>query len=503
MKRLCFLLLLLPALGACQWMTEDYEEDGKLSPTTGQYLNLTISVGGGHQVTTRATTPPNGGENGDGREAGFERENTISGITLILADGPLGDSEAKVQYVRYFPVTRGTALNPGATPTTEHSHTNYAGGEEVVYTTGNCLIEDFNLREDKNYHAIVLANCYVSASAGDLLSTIQDQTLPLTALFQRSGYGPDSHDTFAMASEQDVIVNFGNSTGVTQTQTANAITYTVDRAIVIERLAARIDFCTNYASGAKTATYVTSPVKGYKYDIDANHYFILESIIPFNLYNEQEYFFKRVQAGWGEGTKPSLLGQETASNYVADPQTSQKAGTTMSYVNALGATEPAWATTTPYYRSCESINAQATTSKLTIGSHLTGDGDKSNVFVLAYAMENTLLPDSPLKTYATGLVLTGSYYTTADNRFLTRKTHYGFLRHQGETRDASTPYPTYEWSEITSSMTGASATPMNFSIVRNNIYRVSIDQVSPYGGKLQLKMAVHDWRHVDNPVIYI
>jgi hypothetical protein len=34
MKRLCFLLLLLPALAACQWMTEDYDED-KLNELLG------------------------------------------------------------------------------------------------------------------------------------------------------------------------------------------------------------------------------------------------------------------------------------------------------------------------------------------------------------------------------------------------------------------------------------------------------------------------------------
>ncbi len=509
MRRLCLLLLLLPALAACQWMTEDFDDNTEaVDSSANQYINLTISVGSGHQVTTRAV--PAGGENGDGREAGFERENVISGITFILADGPLGSSTAKVQYVRYFPVFRGTALDPGAT--TSHSHTD-GGGEEVIYTTGDCLVDDFDLRENKDYHVIVLANCYVAASVGDNLSDIQDQTLSLSALCQRTGtsYVPDNYNTFAMASEQDVVINFGGGTGVTQTSTPNSVTYTVNRAIIIERLAARIDYCSNYAGGTKTAPYgiydvkvngEDATVKGYKYDVDDYTYFVLESIIPFNLFDEQEYFFKRVRADWGTST-PNYLAEETASNFVADPKTNQKTATAMNYINSINtAVEPSWLATTPYYRSCESMNAQTATSKLSISSHLTGDGDKSNVFVLAYAMENTLMPASPLKTYATGLVLTGSYYDATTNSFLTRKTHYGFLRHQGETRDGSGPYPTYEWSELNSELTGAAAVPMNFSIVRNNIYRVSIDQVSAIG-RLQLRMAVHDWRNVWNPEIFI
>ena len=47
------------------------------------------------------------------------------------------------------------------------------------------------------------------------------------------------------------------------------------------------------------------------------------------------------------------------------------------------------------------------------------------------------------------------------------------------------------------------STPMNFSVVRNNIYRVSIESINPLDGRLSLKLAVHDWRNVEHPTINI
>ena len=113
-------------------------------------------------------------------------------------------------------------------------------------------------------------------------------------------------------------------------------------------------------------------------------------------------------------------------------------------------------------------------------------------------MENTLKPASLLKTYATGLVITGSYYDSAD-KFLIRKSFYGYLRHQGETMGTTYPATELTAANLTAdSYTGGASTAMNFSIVRNNIYRVNINTV---GGWITLKVAEHDWRKVSHPEI--
>lgn len=57
---------------------------------------------------------PKGGENGDGREAGFQRENTISGITVILYQDATGintTANPTLDLVRYFPVSEGNRHN--------------------------------------------------------------------------------------------------------------------------------------------------------------------------------------------------------------------------------------------------------------------------------------------------------------------------------------------------------------------------------------------------------
>lgn len=501
--------MLLPLLTACQWIGDDdglCEQSSGLNPSN-QYLNITISVASGTKPA--ATRAPQGGEDGDGREAGFERENAITGITLILADGSISSNTSKVAYSRYFPVT--TVTPAASLPTNGHSH--IIDDIAQQYTTGNQLVErtDLDLTADKQYYIYVVANRYISVSKDDNLQTVLGN-LDLTRdeLFRGNTYTPDGCQNFVIASEQEVTVNFGTSTGVNKTTDANAIYFDVANPIIIERLAARIDFCTAYINNTKNANYGTydvnvggtpSTVSGFKYFTGATgtdeSYFILESITPFNLNNESEYLFERVTSGWTESggvytpATPTYFGKETTTNYVVDPNTASKTTTTLTYINPLGTTAPDW-TGNAYLRTAESLNSQ--TSKTKEVSTTTYDN-----FVVAYAMENTLMPNTPLKTYATGLAVTGSYYTST-GEFIARKTFYGYLRHQGEPSTGS--YRAYEYADLSTTATVGS-TPMNFSVVRNNIYRVSIESVNPLDGRLSLKLAVHDWRNVEHPTINI
>ena len=71
----------LAMLSACY----NYDQEGiEEVNAENYYINLAISVSNGNEHSTRADEQPAGGEDGNGREAGFERENTINGITLIL-----------------------------------------------------------------------------------------------------------------------------------------------------------------------------------------------------------------------------------------------------------------------------------------------------------------------------------------------------------------------------------------------------------------------------------
>ena len=133
--------------------------------------------------------------------------------------------------------------------------------------------------------------------------------------------------------------------------------------------------------------------------------------------------------------------------------------------------------------------------------------------VIGYTKENTLRPSqgpqnnggSPLYYYATGLAFEGYYYeagATEGKRYV----FYYFIRHQGEAATATDSYYalTKEQLEVQKETLKCPETPsMNYGIVRNNIYRVSIESVSLMRGKLTIKLEEEKWRHVDNPAIYI
>jgi hypothetical protein len=144
----------------------------------------------------------------------------------------------------------------------------------------------------------------------------------------------------------------------------------------------------------------------------------------------------------------------------------------------------------PYYHSIASMHGVASVSS-TIS-------DKENVAV-CYPMENCLLPTSKLYHYATGIAIIGYYYKNGTGTG-TRMVYLGYLSHQGdaETYDIN---PNTIPLGTTDAMGGTTA--MKYGIVRNNIYRVSIESISPLAGKLSLKVAVHDWREVTHPQINI
>ncbi len=522
-------MLAVPVLLLCACSSEESWED--LLPQEDrqaqQYINLTVTVSSdGRQTPTRAaggdvrasaesspvsdapvagvTRAPQGGEDGDGRENRFDRENAITGITFILADGPLGSATAKIAFIQYYPVSEATA------DYAEDGHGHTDSDIEKKYTTGDQLVssDELDMTVSKEYNVYVVANRRIEASKGDNLSTIKDKTLTANELFTGYGYAPDGCMNFVMASDQEATVNFASTApdgDIDKTTAASAEYYRLRKPIVIERLAARLDFCTAYSSNSKNAAYgshsvyvggTLTTVTGYRYDIgtEGNGFFVLESITPFNIYNEQQHLFERTATGWTvtggaySAAGVTYLGKETAANYIVDPHTAEKVSKTLSYQSRLAVAMP-----TAWRRTAASLNGQSESGKTKVVSTTGYDN-----FVLAYCMENTLMPGSPLKDYATGLVITGSYYDK-DRNFQTRKSFYEYLRHQ----DTGT---TYSPKELTADnladddRTGESTVPMNFSIVRNNIYRVNIEEIAP---DKTLKIKVKMWDPYRHDIIYM
>lgn len=467
-------LALLPWLAcSCQWITDDYDDEIDIG-VAPNYINITISVSAENNASTRA---PQGGEYGDGTEKGIDRENEVSFITLIFYQDNTGinttSDDAEVLCVKQY------AVRPFTEDDLPNSHTHKIGesesvqNNEVLYTTGDQKLEESTLQAGQSYKVLVVANAIVDVAVGDKIKDVRDKVT--SSVYTGTGAGIDATN-FVMTSETDASVVLENPTLDTSTGENRFIYYF--NCIHIERLAARIDYCINNAT--YSATY-----GGYVYnEVSGNGFYVVTKVTPFNLYNESEYLFKRVQDAW-PATATTYLGNETLSNYVADPNTTNKDNShTFSYLS-------------PIVQNMDNAYS-VDMNNLSEGQMITSGG--YNNVIIAYPKENTLLPTSHLKKYATGLAFEVKYYANTTATPVTR-TYYHYLRHQGELSTGS--YQAKQWADLSDTEMGLSTVSMNHGIVRNNIYRVSIEGFSAVGGTITLKIEEEKWRHVDNPTIYI
>ena len=495
-------LLMMPLLVSCY----DYKDDEQL-------------------MTDRAGEIPASGENGDGREAGFERENKVDGITLVLYQGTgINDSGTiKIDFVQYFPTTKeGSA----ATPDTQYDDTK---GVEVIYSTGDQKLKH-ELDMTKTYHAIVIANVNLDGIFVAGTTTLQQVRDYQFAYIHNGGAASSAGDVtnFIMTSEVDATLTF-SSVGVLED---NAYYYRFTDALLIERLAARIDFW------AKGATYVTKDkgdvntllTPGYKYDVTGarGDWFVVTRITPFNLNrmkpngtNGGEYLIKRLSTDLSDATKTVYLDDEAYNKYVLDPAMSVKTDPS-SFPYAYNSNlqteiidrydaDPITINQNPYSRTMADLKAVVVDPATTTAgykSHKEESSDAANIpnFIVGYAMENTLLSTSPLKDFATGIAIEGDYYpagSNADPTKVKRFVYYGYLRHQGM---SSTSYTAYEADDFKTTFTTISdmgtSFVMPFGVVRNNIYRIYIDRIDEKG-TLELKIKVKKWDPFTHDFIYM
>lgn len=461
------------------------EEDNRMPNVGNLYINFAISVSNGNQPSMRGT--PTGGENGDGREVGFSRENAISGITLILYQDAAGINTANnpsIDFVAYYPIVSTTKADDASV--------------EATYETGYQKVAHNSIDFSKTYHAIIVANANLTSSitTSNYLNDVRDMTLsdiyygdPTRSAIQCLG--------FVMSSEADQTLDFGSKTP--ERDAAGDYYYDMtDAPVQIERMAARIDFW------AVNGSYDAGK-GGYVYDVtNSTDKFVVTGIMPFNLTNGhstygKEYLLKRLTTSLDTPVTSQWLIDETTENYVLDPMTLSKTADVrptlanpLSTVEDLG--EEAFHSSGYYHRVTSMHDAIASGGGY---SSLDDMGRTGEDVVVAYPMENCLLPASDLYYHATGIAIEGYYYVGGlTDASPTRYVYYTYLRHQGEA-DSYDIYPS-----VSPGSQSTAGTAMNIGIVRNNIYRVWIDGVETTG-KLQLGLAVHDWRHVEHPSIYI
>ena len=399
------------------------------------YLQVKVTVeGSGDTRASRATTEPQGGEDGNGREPGINKENDVNSLTVLLYKSDkddLTEADATIDYVYTFTGLKSSSSTGG-----------------VTYTTGPREIDAAIV--GKNYHVIVIANADdMTSSKGKMISKVRD--LQMSKVCTRDA-DITKFSNFIMSSKKDATIDF-------TTEGSETDPYVVD--VNIERLAARIDIIPNATFDAAS--------NAYYYDVKdgANVIggFKLESVTPSKVLTKGEYLIKRVSSD-KDVSSVTYFGEEkmdattkASTNYVVCPWTKDRTGLTLS--NAEG---PA-----------SLYNVKETTS--------TSTAVKEASYILDYVMENTTTDNA--ETYSTGLIFKGKYYEETEWDATMKQPKAGF---KGTDKEY-----TYTIRHSDPNGTGPSTAPMYYGIVRNNIYQVKIEGVVGKTKGLKLTIHVRKW----------
>lgn len=439
-------LLLVMSFASCA--SDTTSDLPLLSKDMKAYLQVKVTVeGSGDTRASRADKEPQGGEDGNGREQGINKENDVNSLTVLLyksGKDDLSDDNAIIDYVYTF-----TNLTKATTSTS---------GIDATYTTVPKEIDAAIV--GKNYHVIVIANAddMTSRCKGKKISEVRD--LQMSKVCTRNA-DITKFSNFIMSSKKDATIDFTKEGSETDPYVVN---------VDIERLAARIDIIPN-------ATF-DGTSQGYYYNVmDGTNVvggFKIESVTPSKVLTKGEYLIKRVSSD-KDVSSVTYFGLETkdadnkATNYVVCPWTKDRAGLTLAKAEGPASL----------------YNVKKTTSTSTTV------GEAS--YILDYVMENTTTDND--EGHSTGLIFKGKYFETSD---------WDAIKKQPKAGSTGTDKEyTYTLRHSDPSGSGTTTDPMHFGVVRNNIYQVKVEGVEGKSKGIKLTIHVVPWAHYDHgEVIY-
>lgn len=283
------LSLALSLMAAGCSMSDDLEcppEQGTSGSAVSGPAYVQLSFSTAANGLTRAN--PNGGEQGDGLEAGQTYENAVrSAVAFLFAHNDDGVNAANPAAVTVTPVRFGTVTGNGRT-----------------YTTEAQRVGDIDYGQ---YDVIVVANPGDDNrwSSVSTLKDLQDKIMK-TAWTQNAN---GTYTDFLMASADDAVTPLN----VTEDNTTEA--NAAKTAVSVERVAARVDYNAQNEYTCKDPMYDGATVE-------------ITGATIVNRLTAGSYLLKRV-ADDVNGTNLEYLGDETATNtvainYVLDPWTELK-----------------------------------------------------------------------------------------------------------------------------------------------------------------------------------
>lgn len=507
------LILLACANTGCKddtFLTSPTEkEDG-----SGIYVSVMVNTGGTN--VTKAGTTPTPGENGDGSQHGTGDENIIHTLIVYFFQGEVTEDGTRLGI---------NSSNPENIPVYKlefNSNDLYGGNStnnyDAVYYSATKEVSEIGLQIEKTYDVLVIAN--IDLKGVDEMNNLKD--------LQGAAYSDilnniSESKRFAMSSaDKEFNAEKGiNSVTIKANNTKN------NPAVVrvdVERMAARIDCHIN-----EGGTYQV---------IGSEDKVTLESFIVVNKYianvdlrnnnNYYSYWFKRVADTDNLSTNPDItyLGDETtsnniASNYVIGPMT-------LTPPKIIDRTENfPYDHSLYYYKNNHSDwekNWISTTDLLNRQLTSTHKGDTYRF--LDYVQENILPVDvlnqaNGMAYYCTGIVFkakyqpadinttdgtfyryNGNFYASLDeikevigNQSISENnlSQFGITKYQD-----GICYYTY-FIKHAEDGDDTTVSPMEYAIVRNNIYQVNvtgindIGSVTPTDYRLNLECTVADW----------
>lgn len=384
------LSLALSLMAAGCSMSDDLEcppEQGTSGSAVSGPAYVQLSFSTAANGLTRAN--PNGGEQGDGLEAGQTYENAVrSAVAFLFAHNDDGVNAANPAAVTVTPVRFGTVTGNGRT-----------------YTTEAQRVGDIDYGQ---YDVIVVANPGDDNrwSSVSTLKDLQDKIMK-TAWTQNAN---GTYTDFLMASADDAVTPLN----VTEDNTTEA--NAAKTAVSVERVAARVDYNAQNEYTCKDPMYDGATVE-------------ITGATIVNRLTAGSYLLKRV-ADDVNGTNLEYLGDETATNtvainYVLDPWTELKTQQNLEdevfEVNGQNV-EASGLYDAETYIPTRSDNPEDWAGYCKAGVDATED----DYLRVGYALENTTGKLETSLNYNTGIVFKAQFHPVGVNGYTDEQTFFTY-----------------------------------------------------------------------------
>lgn len=374
----------------------------------GSYVKLSLSLQSNGYSNRPRTATPAPGEAGDGSMTGSYHENDINDLCLFVYNSPLGiNSPASIPVRGKF--IDNVGFHPGDNP-----------AEVPVYTTGAVQMPNYIAKSGD--HFVVVANMGDITGSVTTLGELRD--FPVANSWQVSPSTFKEYTNFTMASADESSLTLEDAGGKRGSM-ENPILVEVP----IERTAARIDFVLPTEAQAKLTDRgveysVTTTDGAATTEVAKAH---ITHVRVVNAMGGTPYLLKRTAATIGGAV--TYLGVEEvangkAANYVIEPTSGQKGSdkpddaTQLAWFGNsrfalyLAAGESPAEGEAPYFADAYKVrtSAAAGTTGFDFGfSSCQFEGEAHNYYLLGYVNENTMAPAHTTAWNATGLVICAKY----------------------------------------------------------------------------------------------